>query len=162
MEHQLLFKKAGVLLARRAYSRGELRDQLAKMAGEMPVEPVLDRLTQLNLLNDEDYAYNFALRRITQDRWGPEKVRRSLLRRQVAQATVERFLEQIGSELGNEPVLESYLQEYCKKRVHPADLKSLRRLFLHLRSRGFDEESILSMLRRAVPPALWQQFETGE
>jgi regulatory protein len=162
MEYQLLLKKAIDLMARRAYSCGELRDRLAKMAGEMSVEPVLDRLTQLNLLNDEDYAYNFALRRITQDRWGPEKVRRSLLRRQVAQATVDRVLEQIGSELGNEPALGNYLQEYCKKRGHPADLKSLRRLLLHLRSRGFDEESILSALRRVVPPALWRRFETGE
>jgi SOS response regulatory protein OraA/RecX len=162
MEHQLLLKKAGDLLARRAYSRGELRDQLAKVAGAMPVEPVLDRLTQLNLLNDEDYAYNFALRRITQDHWGPEKVRRSLHRRQIAQATVERVLERMGSELGNEPVLENYLQEYWKKRGHPADLKGLRRLFLHLRSRGFEEESILIVLRRMVPPALWQRFETGE
>ena len=58
--HKLLMKKAGALLARRAYTRGELRDRLVKTSGETPVESILDRLEQLNLLNDAAYAYNLA------------------------------------------------------------------------------------------------------
>jgi SOS response regulatory protein OraA/RecX len=160
--YKLLLKKAGALLARRAYSRGELRDRLVRRAEGFPVEPVLDRLLQLNLLNDTDYAYNFALRRIQQDGWSCDKVQQSLVRRQVANAIIEQVLEKISGEIGDESSLDNYLQEYRKRHGIPVDLKSLRRMFLHLLRRGFDEERILSVLKRMVPAALWHRFETGD
>jgi regulatory protein len=161
-KQQLLLQKSGSLLGRRAYSRGELRDRLVRIAGESPVDPVLDRLEQLNLLNDADYAYNFALRRLMEDGWGPGKVRDSLLRRQVAQTIVEQALKRVCSEIGSDGALESYVDKYQKKHGLPADLKGLRRLFSHLRQRGFDAEGIRRVLSRLVSPALWQRFETGE
>ncbi len=160
--HKLLLQRAGDLLARRAYSRGELRGKLAKIAGEMSLNSVLDRLEQLNLLNDYDYAYNFALRRIKQDGWSTDKVLQALIRREVAQSVIDRVLERIRAEIGDESPLKVYVQEYCRKRGFPTDVKNLRSLFLHLRRRGFDEEDILRVLRGTVPPALWQRFETGE
>lgn len=158
----LLMRKAGALLARRSYSRGELKNRLTKIAGEFPLEPILDRLEQLNLLNDADYAYNFALCRIGQKGWSPAKVERSLSGRHVDRLTVESALERVRSELGNESALASYVQEYCSRRGYPADLKSLRKLILHLRQRGFDEENIFDVVRPMISASLWQRFETGE
>jgi SOS response regulatory protein OraA/RecX len=162
VKKHLLLQKSAALLARRAYSRGELRDRLAKIAGKSPLNPVLDRLEELNLLNDEDYAYNFALRRTSENGWGPDKVRQSLLRRQVAQAVVEHALDRVRSAIGNEGALENYVKDYRRKRGLPADLPGLRRLISHLRRRGFEEDDILSVLRPIVSPVLWQRFETGE
>jgi SOS response regulatory protein OraA/RecX len=161
-KHKLLMKKAGALLARRAYSRGELRGRLSKLAEELSVEPVLDRLEQQNLLNDADYAYNFALCRMRQEGWGPAKVQGALLRRQVDQATIERALQLVQNELGSGAILTTCLNEYCARKGMPADLKSLRRLFFHLGQRGFAEDEIIYVLRRTVPDALWHRFETGE
>jgi regulatory protein len=161
-KQQLLLRKSGSLLARRAYSRGELRDRLLRIAGKNSVDPLLDRLEQLNLLNDADYAYNFALRRLADDGWGPRKVRDLLLRRQVALAIVEQALERVCSEMGSERALENYMEKYRNRRGLPADLKGLRRLFSHLRQRGFEEAEVLGVLSRLVSPALWQRFETGE
>jgi regulatory protein len=161
-EQELLIKKCGDLLARRAYSRGELRDRLSRLAGKCSIDPVLDRLEQLNLLNDADYAYNFALRRFSIDGWGPDKVRKSLLRRQVAQRIVERALEAACGEIGPERILEKTVEKYRRRHGHPSDSKDVRKLFSHLRRQGFDEEEILGALRRLVSPALWQRFETGE
>jgi regulatory protein len=160
--NKLLMQKAGMLLARRAYSRGELKNRLARIAEEFPLEPILDRLQQLNLLNDADYAYNFALCRIKQQGWGPAKVQRSLLRRHVDRLTVECALERVRSELGNEYALASYVQEHCRRRGLPADLKSLRKLILHLGQRGFEQEIIFDVVRPMVSASLWQRFETGE
>jgi len=55
-----LLHKAGRLLARRAYTRGELRTRLAKGGNEEDIAGVLDQLETINLLNDAETAYNFA------------------------------------------------------------------------------------------------------
>jgi SOS response regulatory protein OraA/RecX len=159
--YKLLMKKAGALLARRAYTRGELRDRLAKNSGETPVENVLDRLEQLNLLNDADYGYNFALCRIRQG-WSRTKVKQSLLRRQIDLKQVEGALERVRNEVDDQSAVATYLRTYCEKKEVPADLKELRRLVTHLRQRGFDEDIIASALRQIIPAALMQRFETGE
>jgi regulatory protein len=160
--HKVLLKKAVALLARRAYSRGELRNKLAKMAGRLQVESTLDRLEQLNLLNDADYAYNFALRRMRQEGWSRAKVREALLHRQIAPATVELALEHVRNELGDESVLMQYVQKHCGKRGLPTRSQDIRRLVLHLRSRGFDEDQIFNALKQTIPAAVLQRFVTGE
>jgi len=158
----MLLKKAGALLSRRAYSRGELRDQLAKMAGEPQVESALDRLEQLRLLNDADYAYNFAFYRIKQQGWGPAKVYDSLLRRRVAQPTIEQALKRVRSELDDESVLMEYMRKRYGKQGPPATPKEIGKLVLHLHRRGFDESIILNVLKRMIPAEVLRRFETGE
>jgi SOS response regulatory protein OraA/RecX len=157
----LLMKKAGALLARRAYTRSELRDRLAKTSGKASVEKVLDRLEQLNLLNDADYSYNFALCRIRQG-WSHARVKESLLRRHIDRNNVEGALQRIGNELDDQSAAASYLRTYCKKKGLPADLKGLRKLVTHLRQRGYEEDSISGALCQVIPAALLQRFETGE
>ena len=160
--HEMLMKKAGAILARRACSRGELRNKLAKIAQISQVEDVLDSLDQLNLLNDMDYAYNFALCRVQQEGWGPAKVRDSLLRRHVAQETVESAMERIRKEVDYESVLAKCVRKYWGNRNLSRDWKEARKLILHLRQRGFDEDSIWSALKKIMPAALLQHLETGE
>ena len=160
--HKMLLKKAGSLLARRSYSRGELRNKLSGFAEKSQVESVLDRLEQLNLLNDADYAYNFALCRTRQEGWGPAKILESLLRRHVDQTTIENALEGVRNELGDESILVEYIRKHCGKQGMPTDLKGVRKLVLHLRRRGFDEERIFGALKQMIPSALLQRFDTGE
>ncbi len=47
-----LLNKAGAILGRRPHSRGELRLKLLRYGAETEVEAALDRLQELNLLND--------------------------------------------------------------------------------------------------------------
>jgi SOS response regulatory protein OraA/RecX len=97
-----------------------------------------------------------------QNGWSSAKVQDSLIRRQVEQNAVENALERVRSELGSEPILENYIRRFCGKRGVPDDLKGLRKLIVHLRRRGFDEESILNALRPVVPAAMLQRLETGD
>lgn len=161
-QYRMLLRKAGSLLAKRSYSRGQLRDRISRYAGELPLEPVLVRLEQLNLLNDEDYAYNFAFCRIRQQGWGPARVRRLLLQRQVDPATVASVLDRIAGEVDNESVLLEYVEKHCAKKGLPTDHKGARKLVLHLRRRGFDFNAITRALKRILPATVWQCFETGE
>ncbi len=155
-----LMKKAGAILARRACSRGELRDRLAKIAGDIPVEEVLDHLEQVNLLNDREYAYNFALQRTRQEGWGPAKVLDSLLRRHVEPEIAESALTRVRDEVDQASILEDYARKYFGKSV--PDAKRVRKLIANLHQRGFAEDSILDALKRVIPSALTQRYETGE
>jgi regulatory protein len=158
----LLLKKAGALLARRAYSRGEMRARLIKMAGETAVESILDRLEQLNLLNDADYAYNFAFRRTQREGWGPAKMQEALRRRGVSPAAIARALERVRNELSADSTLEALLERYCGTHGIPANPKDIQKLILYLQRRGFDEEAIRGVLRHRMPAAALRRFETGE
>ena len=159
---KLLMKKAGALLARREYSRGELRTRLSKMAGEPLVESVLARLEQLNLLNDDDYAYNFASCRMRREGWGPAKVKDALFRRLVSRAAIERALARVQDELRPDAILEAYVEKYFGKHGTPANPKEIQRFVLHLQRRGFDEAAVRGILKRRAPAAAMRRFETGE
>jgi SOS response regulatory protein OraA/RecX len=158
----MLLKKAGALLAGRAYSRYEMQKKLAAVAEERQVEAVLNHLERLNLLNDADYAYNFAFRRIRQQGWSPAKVRNALLYRHVGQASIEIALQQARNESDDTSTILEYAQRRCGRKGLPTDLKGIQKLFLHLRQRGFDEENILSALRGSIPAEALQRLQTGE
>jgi len=160
--HKALLKKAAALLARRSYSRGELRVKLLKTAGASQVESVLDRLEQLNLLNDVEYAYNFALYRIGRESWGAAKVCDALRRRHVEAETIENALQRVRSELGEETVPVEYMQKYCGEPWPPTEPKHIQKLILHLRRRGFNDDTILGALKKALPMPVFQRFEIGE
>ena len=157
-----LRKKAAALLSRRAYSRGEIRMRLLKLADEPAVEKVLDRLEQLKLLNDADYAYNFALSRTGREGWGPEKIRRALYSRQVSDSDISAALDQIRSFVGEDYGLADYLKKYFGKKGMPEDWISARNLVLHLRRRGYHRDSIVRVFKQSLPKELTRYFNTGD
>ena len=110
-----LMSQAGRVLSRRAHSRGELRRKLARHAEPDLIEPVLDRLEELKLLNDADYAYNFALCRMKQDGWGPLKVFHSLRKHDVAPELVEKAIGRVRDEAGD--VFQIYMDYAGQKRT---------------------------------------------
>jgi SOS response regulatory protein OraA/RecX len=157
-----LMQKAGALLARRSYSRGELRARLARHGEAQQIESVLDRLEQLNLLNDAEYAYNSAVRWMRQEGWGPVKVRSLLLRRQVSSLIAEAAIDRVRLEIGETGALESYLDRRGRTRPLPGDRRGIHKLIMILQRRGFSSETISEVLRHRIPAAAWNNFETGE
>ncbi len=150
-------------LAQRAYSRRELEAKLRSRAAGQDVEPVLRRLEELNLLNDEQYSYNFALRRMKQDGWGPAKVIHSLVRHLVEPQLAEAAVDRVRRETGDVRLLEEYLQACTDKRGLPQDRKSVQKLVSRLQRKGFQEDVIYTVLRRMIPAAAWKnRFDTGD
>lgn len=160
--HQKLLQKAGSLLSRRAYSRGEMRTKLSKLADAEGVERILDRLEALSLLNDADYAYNFAFNRIRQQGWGPIKVQQDLLQRQIARQLIEAAIDRVRGEFSDEVSLREYLNQHCRKTGLPGDRKRIQKLIGHLRRRGYVDATIYSTLRQVIPETNWECFETGD
>ncbi len=157
-----LLKKAGAFLARRAHSRGELKQKLAKLASEPELESALDRLEQLNLLNDTEYAYNFALCRMRQDGWSRAKIYEALIRRQLPETVIHMALDRASGELDEDSVIMQYVKSRFGRKQLPETPDALRKLAMHLRRRGFDEEKISGVLKRLFPAELTRHLDTGE
>ncbi len=153
-----LWRKASVLLSRRAYSRGELRLKLLKYGDGPAVDMVLDRLVKLKLLNDVDYAYNFAFYRTGRDGWGPEKIRSALLRRRVHPADIAAALNRMRDEIDEDFGLEDYVDRYCGKRGLPRNPAGVRKLVQHLQRRGFHGGSIQKTLERMLPAEILKRL----
>jgi SOS response regulatory protein OraA/RecX len=153
-------RKAANLLARRAWSCGELRDRLLKGSSPADVDAVIRRLQELHLLNDPEVAYNFASDRIRQRGWGPVKVYHSLVGRQVSPHIAEAAVERVRIEAGDRPLLENYLEKHWRTRPLPRGHADVGRLVAHLRRRGFEESIIFEVLRRKVPGAVLRSLET--
>jgi len=150
-----LLGKAGSLLARRPHSRGELRQKLSRTAEPLDIEAVLARLDELNLLNDGDYAYNFAFRRSEQDGWGPFKIRSELLRRQIAPQVIDSAIEGVQKKIDGDTALKTCWEKITRKEGIPTDRKAVRRLIQKLRRRGHGDDVIIRMLRRELPAGAW-------
>ncbi|NWG14452.1 MAG: regulatory protein RecX [Acidobacteria bacterium] len=157
---QALMHKATRLLARRAHSRGELHAKLAKSADPADLEAVLDRLEELGLLNDAEYAYNFASSRIRERSWGSARVYQALLRRKVPAAVAARTMERIRGETDDRALIETYLERYWRTRSRPRNRAELSRLIGHLSRRGYGDELIIDVLHRRVPAEAWRDFES--
>jgi SOS response regulatory protein OraA/RecX len=89
-------------------------------------------------------------------------VRDSLLRRGVAPETVEAAMKRVLGELDLRSAATDCARRFLRKGNVPSDPKTVHRLIAHLRQRGFDDESIGSVLERTVPAALLHRFEPGE
>ncbi len=157
-----IMHKAGALLSRRPYSRGELRAKLAALGEAAEVEKTLDRLEELNVLNDATYSYNLASMWIKQAGWGPLKVRFHLLRRQVSAAVAESAVDRVRQEVSDGEALTAYLNRRARQKPMPEDRRGIRKLIGALRQRGFTDETIWTELRRRIPTAAWKVFDTGE
>jgi SOS response regulatory protein OraA/RecX len=157
-----LIKKAAALLAKRAYSRGELRKKLVSFDRNACVEETLNRLEKLKLLNDLEYAYNFTLHHIQQVGWGTDKVKENLLRRDVDPDVIQQAFDRVLNEADSKTFLMDYIEKHCKKHGLPTDPKDTKKLVFHLMRRGFDENQIWGALRQIIPPDVFRYFETGD
>ena len=167
-ENLPLMKHAAALVARRAYSRGELRRALAdrQRTGDIDdIEAVLDRLEELKLLNDDEFAYNFSFYRMKELGWGEEKVLAALLYKDVAKTVAKRALDRVREEIapdGANVALMEYVESYCRKHGAPSTLKDAQKLARRLAGRGFDEADIVGALRRLITPDIFRHFIAGD
>lgn len=128
-----------------------MRQKLLEMAEQSLVETVLDRLEELDLLNDRDYAYNFSLYRVGREGWGPGKIRDALQRRHVSDPDIAAALDRVRSLVGDSYALEEYLKRHFAKRSMPEDSRGVRNLVNHLHRRGYGRDTIVDVLKRKLP-----------
>lgn len=134
-------EKALWLISYRDHSVGELRQKLSKDFGEEAVEKAIERLTELNLLNDESFAKKYAeslSQKHLSQRQIQQKLRLKGIDRDLSVETVEDL------ELDEKEEIRALIsRKYSRKLSDEADL---RRTFAALQRRGFAYSDIKSVI----------------
>ena len=146
--------RAGAILARRAHSEKELKDKLKdKLDGldDDVAGRVLDRLSNLGLLDDEAFAEEWV--EANQDRKGSEALRAGLAARGVDVDIADRVLEKAaaGEQERANLIASRYLPRVIERPL-PAQAAALLRTLM---GRGFSLEVAEEAVRSALPPEGW-------
>lgn len=129
-------EKALYLLGYRAHSKKELTEKIARTAASREAaEAAADRMEELGLLDDGEYARRYAQELFTRRRWGPMRVKQELRLKGIAPEIIEELLEEYGD---GDAALENMRALLEKKYPGWAeDEKTRRRAFAALQRMGY-------------------------
>jgi regulatory protein len=145
------YDKALDALARRVRSGADLGRWLRQRDfGAAEIEPTLEKLTELGLLNDLEFARGFARSRMAGRGFGPRRVAAELARRRVARSVVDAVLSEVAGEGETEPaeLLDALVARRMQtmRQLDPGVAR--RRVYAWLARRGFGVTAIRDAVRR--------------
>ena len=136
-------EKALTLLEYRSYSKKELEDRLSRESGREAAKEAADRMEELGLLDDEDYARRLAEDLITRKGFSKSRVRQELCRRGLEKELAESAAEEF-SRPPVEAIREIVERKYAR---YLGDEKGRRRAIAALQRLGYRYEDIRVVLR---------------
>jgi regulatory protein len=141
------------MLAFRARASRELRVALLKKGEPEPyVDAAIERLSSLGLLNDADYARQFARGKMTGPGLSRRRLQSELFRRGVAREVADEAIDEVLSD-------DAVDEEAIIERVAAKKLRTLsrldadtrrRRLYAFLARRGYDSDDIRRVLTKLL------------
>jgi regulatory protein len=142
------FKRALKFLGYRARSEAEVRTKLIQ-AGFLPkiIEPTLEKLRSLKLLDDEDFARSFTQARIEDRGYGPLRLERELRLKGIAKTLVGRILDETFARHGGKERARALVERRFRGK-DLTDAKTLRRAISFLQRRGYRDSVIGEILRQ--------------
>jgi len=138
-------------LARRAYSVFEMRTYLERRAEDKEaVKAILERLKQLNYLDDARYARQFVRQRAELRKQGPFRIARDLRARGVPDRHIEAALAERSAESSEGPLVRERLNRRIKSLRGPLDERRVASLYRSLLRAGFSADTIRRELNALV------------
>ncbi len=130
-------------LARRAYSVYEMRTYLERRAEDKDVvKGVLDRLKQMEYLDDARYARQFVRLHSELRKQGPFRIARDLRARGVPDSLIEAALAERSAESSEGPLVRERLERRIKSLRGPLDERRVASLYRSLLRAGFSADTI--------------------
>ncbi len=130
-------------LARRAYSVYEMRTYLERRAEDKEVvKGVLDRLKQLDYLDDARYARQFVRLHTELRKQGPFRIARDLRARGVPDRHIEAALAERSAESSESGLVRERLERRIKLLRGPLDERRVASLYRSLLRAGFSPDTI--------------------
>ena len=130
-------------LARRAYSVYEMRSYLERRAEDKDVvKGVLDRLKQLDYLDDARYARQFVRLHSELRKQGPFRIARDLRARGVPDRHIEAALAEGSVESNESAMVRTRLERRLKTLRGPLDERRVASLYRSLLRAGFSADTI--------------------
>lgn len=153
-DDQLLSAKAAAMdiLARAAQSGGMLLEKLCRYYDEDAAQAAVERMTELGLVDDEDYAARLAADCMGFRGYSLVRTRQALLQKKLPRPVVDQTLERYQDQDESGPIIDLILKKYRNKIF---DRDDLRRTVAALQRRGFAYDDIRSALRRIEEEELY-------
>ena len=147
-----LYMSAQRALMRRAFSIHEMKQHLERRAEEKDlVPPVIARLRELNYLNDEKFAFDYAAQHAKLRRQGRFRITRELRQRGVPDRYIDDALAKVFAETDESALLRTRVERrLARLRGAPLDQKKTASIYRSLLAAGFSSELIRAELKRAT------------
>jgi regulatory protein len=144
------FKRALNFLGYRARSEAEVRTKLTQSGfSSKIVQPTLEKLRSLKLLDDEAFARSFAQTRIEDRGYGPLRLERELRLKGIAKTLVGRILDESFARHGGKERARALVERRFRGK-DLTDAKTLRRAISFLRRRGYRDAVIAEIVRQPM------------
>ena len=149
--YEKTMQRALRLLSYKPRTVAELRERLREKewAEEEAVEQVIARLRELNDLNDEEYAANFAATRLQMKPLGRSRLRRDLQRKKLSSPTIEQAVSDAYAEKPEEGLIDEALEKRIRLKGPPATREESAKLIAYLLRRGFSYDLVLQKVNEA-------------
>ena len=148
-------ERALYLLDTRSHTKKELTDKLAKTVEPDIAAQTADRMEELGLVNDEDYARRLAQSLAQYKGWGPGRIRQRLYEKGIAREISAQVLEELEESTDSHAAILAILQK--KYRRYLADQKGVEKTIAALLRLGYRYGEIRAALSEAA-----QGIETEE
>jgi regulatory protein len=147
-----LYMSAQRALMRRAFSIHEMKAHLERRAEEKDlVPPVIARLRELNYLNDEKFAFDYAAQHAKLRRQGRFRIARELRARGVPDRYIDDALAKVFADTDESALLRTRVERrLARLRGAPLDQKKIASIYRNLMAAGFSSELIRAELKRAT------------
>ena len=136
-------EKALYLLEHRSHSKKELADKISRTAGREAAERAAERMEELGLVNDAQYARNLAEELLQRKRFAARRAESELLQKGIDRALAQEIVEELAPE--PEESLRFLLERKYQRSL--SDEKGRRRVFAALQRLGYSGEDIRTALR---------------
>jgi regulatory protein len=159
-----LYMSAQRALMRRAFSIHEMKQHLERRAEEKDlVPPVIARLRELNYLNDEKFAFDYAAQHAKLRRQGRFRITRELRQRGVPDRYIDDALAKVFAETDESALLRTRVERrLARLRGAPLDQKKTASIYRSLLGAGFSSELIRAELKRAAANRPAESPESAE
>ncbi len=147
--YEKTLKRAFNLLSAKPRSIAELRKRLLEKdwAEEEIVARVLTRLQELNYLNDEQFAAQYANSRLTIKAVGRNRLRRDLQRKKISSTVINQALEDVYTEHDEEALITKAITKRLRLKGKPTSREETKKLFDHLVRLGFNFDLVIKKVR---------------
>jgi regulatory protein len=155
-------QKAYRLLSLRPHSEKELgKKLLEKGFPSAVVKEALEKLCELNYLDDASFAVQWARNLAVNKLWGDKKIFVNLREKGVATELILAAVEEVRREISEEEAVAFLIKKKAsRKKLDILDLKEKKRVFQSLMGRGFPPGLILKKLGKTAEEEI--NVENGE
>lgn len=144
-----VFATALKILAARPRSESQLRERLLSKPWAEPetVDSCIERLKELGYVNDRTFAETYANHRVHMKPVGRSRVARELAGKKVARETINKALDDVFEEVGEEALIDRAIEKRMRTHGRPEDQGGAKRMFDHLARLGFEYDLIVRKLK---------------